>query len=116
MTVIHSKINMKELHEKPAWFKAHEETDLIAFGVAQMERAEIKNTLIKQVAVDAEFSKTLAEIKGFMANLQWLADSSKGVSLLRKPALWVVALIIGIVAFTGGLKALLLGIASWLKF
>jgi len=116
MTVIHSKINMKELHEKPAWFKAHEEIDRIAFGVAQMERAEIKNTLIKQVAVDAEFSKTLAEIKEFMANLQWLADSSKGVSLLRKPALWVVALIIGIVAFTGGLKALLLGIASWLKF
>jgi len=51
-----------------------------------------------------------------MANLQWLADSSKGVSLLRKPTLWIVALIIGIVAFTGGLKALLLGIASWLKF
>jgi len=113
MTVIHSKINM---NEKPAWFKAHEETDLIAFSVAQKERAEIKNTLIKQVAVDAEFSKTLVEIKGFMANLQWLADSSKGVSLLRKPTLWVVALIIGIVAFTGGLKALLLGIASWLKF
>jgi len=33
MTVIHSKINM---NEKPAWFKAHEETDLIAFGVAQI--------------------------------------------------------------------------------
>lgn len=43
----------------------------------------------------------------FMENLGWLADASKGVGLLKRPVVWFVLFIAGLVAVTGGLKTIL---------
>lgn len=61
-----------------------------------------------------DFREGLGEIKVFMQNLSWLNDISQGTQLLKKPSLWFLAFILGIVALMGGLKALLVGIASWI--
>ena len=70
----------------------------------------------KQEDDHREFRATLQEIKGFMTNLAWLSDISKGTQLLKKPSLWLIAFILGIIALMGGLKTLLAGIVSWVTF
>lgn len=46
----------------------------------------------------------------FMKNLSWLNDISRATELLKKPSLWIVALVLGAVALFGGVKALVTGI------
>ncbi len=54
----------------------------------------------------------MAATNTFMASLAWLSDISRGTQLLKKPSLWFVAFVIGLVALFGGLKAILVGILS----
>ena len=83
-------------------FKKHIEEDAMNFGSIHTVLAEIK--------------EHISDSNDFMASLKPLSDVFKGGRLLSKPSMWILGLILGIVAFTGGLKALLLTIASWLKF
>lgn len=62
-----------------------------------------------------EIKDFMAEARTFMADLNGVKETVVGVGLLKKPALWVLALIVGIVTLTGGLKAMILGILSWVK-
>lgn len=48
----------------------------------------------------------------FMDTLGWLSDISKATDLLKKPSLWVVAFVLGMVALFGGVKALIGAIIS----
>lgn len=60
----------------------------------------------KQDLDHEEFRTTLLEIKGFMASLSWLSDISKGTQLLRRPSLWFMVFVLGLVALLGGIKSL----------
>lgn len=60
-----------------------------------------------------EFYKKLESIESFMGSLSWLSDSARGISLLKKPALWFTAFIIGLLMLTGGLKSIIAGLISW---
>lgn len=48
----------------------------------------------------------------FMDTLGWLSDISKATDLLKKPSLWVLAFVLGMVALFGGVKALVGAIIS----
>lgn len=48
----------------------------------------------------------------FMGSLSWLSDISHATQLLKKPSLWFVAFILGLVALFGGVKALFIGFIS----
>jgi len=85
--------------------KKHFDEDRVKFK-------NIEDKFINQEMDHAEFRKTLLEIKGFIENLSWLSDITKGTQLLRKPSLWLLALVLGVVALSGGLKALVVGILS----
>lgn len=54
----------------------------------------------------------MKEDKAFKESLAWLSDISRGTQLLKRPSLWLVAFVVGIVALSGGLKALIAGIIS----
>lgn len=67
----------------------------------------------KSVETDIEIKESIKRIENFMSSLQGLADVFKGASLLRKPAVVVLGLVLGIVALSGGLKTLLAGVLAW---
>ncbi len=64
-----------------------------------------------------EYHKKLEEkmdlIITIITPLRWLSDGSRAVGLLKKPSLWLVAFVIGLVALLGGLKALATMVAGW---
>ena len=53
------------------------------------------------------FHEKLTKIGESMENLSGLSDFLKGSSLLRKPLMLFVGLILGVVALVGGLKTIL---------
>lgn len=63
---------------------------------------EIRNTL-QQILDNQKVESS------FRTDLQALSDFIKGLGLLRKPVLWILGLVLGIVALMGGLKTIL----SW---
>lgn len=60
--------------------------------------------------------EVLERIESFMSNMSGISDAVRGVGLLKKPALWLLAFVLGIIMFTGGIKTILLTIGSWLSF
>lgn len=60
--------------------------------------------LVKEVT---EIKNTLIKIEQFMENLSGLNDISAGIVLLKKPTLWLLAFVVGLLALFGGLKAIL---------
>lgn len=54
----------------------------------------------------------MKEDKVFKESLVWLSDISRGTQLLKRPSLWLVAFVVGMVALLGGFKALMAGIIS----
>jgi len=59
------------------------------------------------------FTATLERIEAhmktsndFMGSLSWLSEISRGTQLLKRPSLWLVAFVVGLVALFGGLKGL----------
>lgn len=77
-----------------------------------MEAKEIKNIEdVKEILISHD--KKLGDIKDSLDSISWLADISKGTQLLKKPSLWLVAFILGIVALMGGLKALIAAVVNW---
>lgn len=90
----------------------------------QLTNKELQKALIAHFREDTKrfdkqeedhrgFEITLGKIEGFMENLTWLSDITRGTQLLKRPSLWVVGFVITLVALTGGLKALLTGILAW---
>jgi hypothetical protein len=80
----------------------------------------IRTTLDNHLSDHNEMVKTLVSINEnikrsneFMANLSWLNDISMGTRLLKSPMLWLLALIVGLIALMGGVKALSAGFISW---
>lgn len=53
-----------------------------------------------------EQQKVLVDIQGTLTNLAGVSDFFKGVSLLKKPLMLFVAVVIGLVALMGGLKTI----------
>lgn len=86
--------------EKPEWFIEHEGLDMQEF---QKINDKI-NTSIEQNILLLERSKKIEE---FMENMSGINDISQGISLLKRPALWILAFVIGVVALIGGAKTLL---------
>lgn len=78
----------------------HFEDDKKNFG-------RIDKILEKQDSDHKEFSKDLKEIKAFMENLSGVNDFVKGASLLKKPMIWFLSIVVGIVALMGGLKSII---------
>lgn len=66
----------------------------------------MKHTPEELETIVDDHTKILGEIRDFMGNLSWLADISKATDLLKKPSLWLVAFVLGMVALFGGVKAL----------
>ena len=60
----------------------------------------------KQEQDHAEFRNTLKDIKCFMENLSGVSDLVRGAGLLKKPMIWLLAFIVGIIALMGGLKTI----------
>ncbi len=87
------------------------------------DRANFENIAKALQGIEAQFKVSndhmavsndhMKATNDFMASLSWLSDISKGTQLLKRPSLWFVAFILGIVAFAGGLKALLAMILGW---
>lgn len=82
-----------------------EETQFAAFKevIFGNDKAGVKG-VVKQVE---DMNVTLKNIEKFMENLSGLNNFVTGVDLLKKPSLWLLAFVIGIVALFGGLKTLL---------
>lgn len=88
------------------------------FKIAQQDRIRLDNVLTKHLVDIKKYievnSEHMEKSNEFMKNLSWLADISKGTQLLKKPSLWVLALIIGLAAFLGGLKAVVVGFLGFI--
>ncbi len=80
-------------------FSDHAEQDRASFG-------EIKETMIR-------IESHIQTSNQFMESLAWISDISKGTKLLKRPSIWMVAFILGVVALMGGLKAMVVGIITW---
>ncbi len=79
------------------------------------DRANFNNIALALKSIEAHIkvsNEHMAATNTFMASLSWLSDISQGTQLLKKPSLWLVAFVIGLVALFGGLKAILAGIIS----
>lgn len=88
----------KELKQITDWQMKHEISDDERFNF--QEKDHIK------------FDQKLDRIQESVNNIQWLADISKATDLLKRPSLWLVALVLGVVALMGGVKALFAAIIS----
>jgi hypothetical protein len=73
---------------------------------------KINTSLQKIDAYMERGDEHIREDKVFKESLAWLSDISRGTQLLKRPSLWLVAFVVGIVALSGGLKALALGALS----
>jgi hypothetical protein len=68
--------------------------------------------------LDARIDGMNEKIDNFMKDMSpllELANAFRGINLLRKPSLWILALTIGIVAFLTGAKTLLAFLANFLR-
>lgn len=54
-----------------------------------------------------EIQKHQEETKAFMENLSGVSDLVRGAGLLKKPSLWLLAFVVGLVALFGGFKAII---------
>lgn len=73
----------------------------------------INKTLIDHIQTDNEMfnslNKKLDTVVQHTNNMSDFNDFIKGIGLMKKPMMWFVAIIVGIVALFGGLKTIL----SW---
>jgi len=93
--------------------KKHFEEDRINFKKIEDQFSKLQDSTDKQ---NEHLHTILVHIKTsneFMENLSGINDVVKGVKLFRRPSLWILAFVLGIVALTGGLKTLLAGILGW---
>lgn len=95
--------SLKQLHEL---LIVHFREDSDRFGAAEKDHKEFRE-ILKVIGGHIEKSN------GFMENLSWLNDISKGTQLLKRPSLWVVAFVLGLAALFGGLKTLAVTLLSW---
>ena len=89
-------------------------------NLEQELKKHFREDAINFKAIDDRFTLQEADHKRFDAkldcisenlkNLAWLSDASRGISLLRRPALWLLAFVIGLVALKGGVR----DIINWL--
>lgn len=84
------------------------EKDIVSFKRVEDKLLEQQNNHEKTLE---KLNTILIHVKtsnDFMENMSGLNDFVRGTALLKRPALWLLALILGIVALFGGLKSLLL--------
>lgn len=82
----------------PALIK-HQEDDAKRFDEIT-KTLESQNTVLKQILDNQKVESS------FRADLEALADFIKGLGLLRKPVLWILGFVLGVVALMGGLKTI----------
>lgn len=96
--------------------KNHFEEDKVNF--AQIEKrfdeqteihVQFNGNLNTMNAKIDEMAASIKKIEENMDTLSGIADSVKGIKLLKTPSLWLIGLILGIVTMVGGLKT----ITSW---
>jgi len=112
---------MTSLEEKidrlAAWQESHQEFDDKFQAQIIKEQHDVKKALEKSNDITSEYHVTLKERNDFrdkkmddfidtMQPLTDLANSFKGIGLLKKPSLWLLAFVLGVVAFLGGIKSL----------
>ena len=87
--------------------KKHFEEDRINFQRMDDQFKKMEDANTEQ---NMKLNTILVHIKTsneFMENMNGINDVVKGVSLLKRPSLWLLALVIGMVALFGGFKSIL---------
>jgi len=54
-----------------------------------------------------EIQTAQKETKEFMENLSGVSDLVRGAGLLKKPSLWLLGIVLGIIALMGGFKTII---------
>ena len=74
--------------------------------IGLFERMDNQDKLLLEIK---DFTRTSSS---FMENLAGVSNTVTAISLLKKPAIWLLALVLGILALFGGLKAIFLWIGA----
>lgn len=89
--------------------KKHFEEDAVNFNkideANKLQEEDHKNFYLMLGQIQTDQQKT----KAFMENLAGVSDLVKGAGLLKKPMIWLLAVVVGFIALMGGLKT----IVSW---
>lgn len=92
-------------HRESGFFPAlikHQEEDAKRFDDIT-RNLNAQNDVLKQILENQKVESS------FRADLEALSDFIKGLGLLKKPVLWILGLVLGIVALMGGLRTII----SW---